>query len=76
MQVKGVMPQKSGLTRQTPPAEPLGSSKHGITFWEASERLCHFYFLIQRNQAVEAGRSYAFAETGKKSIDRGKEGGE
>lgn len=65
MQVKGVMPQKSGLTRQTPTGRAVGSSKHGITFLEDSERLCHF-ILLQCNQAVEAGRSYAFCRNRKK----------
>ena len=43
-----------------PPAEPLGSSKHGITFFGRFGKVMPFLFLLQRNQAVEAGRSYAF----------------
>ena len=32
MQVKGLMPQESGIARKPPPAEPLGEMWYGITF--------------------------------------------
>lgn len=32
VQVKGVMPPRGGITRETPPAVPLGHLEHGITF--------------------------------------------
>jgi hypothetical protein len=32
VQVKGLMPSFGGISRETPPAEPLGEMWYGITF--------------------------------------------
>ena len=37
MQVKGLMPQGSGIAGKHPPAEPLGEMWHGITFSAVQE---------------------------------------
>ena len=37
MQVKGLIPQESGIARKHPPAEPLGEMWYGITFSAAQE---------------------------------------
>lgn len=37
MQVKGLMPQGSGIAGKHPPAEPLGEIGYGITFSAVQE---------------------------------------
>ena len=46
MQVKGFMPQGSGISRECPPAEPLGEMWFGITFSIAKSLLCYKYAFV------------------------------
>ncbi len=48
VQVKGVMPQKSGLTRQTPTGRAVGDLWYGITFFEDLEEVM-LIFIIFKN---------------------------
>ena len=68
MQVKGVMPLWGGLTRETPTGRAVGGFVVWHNFFEDLEEVMLILFLIQRNQAVEAGRSYAFCGNREKSL--------
>ena len=46
MQVKGLMPPEDGISRETPPAKPLGEMWYGITFSAVQE------FVILRDSFI------------------------
>lgn len=66
MQVKGVMPLLGGLTRETPTGRAVGGFVVWHNFFGRFGKVMPFLFLLQCNQAVEAGRSYAFCRNRKK----------
>lgn len=42
VQVKGLMPQGSGIAKKHPPAEPLGEIGYGITFSAVPKFVMHW----------------------------------
>ena len=66
MQVKGFMPPEGGINRQTPTGRAVGQFYGWHNFFGRFGKVMPFLFLLQCNQAVEAGRSYAFCRNRKK----------
>ena len=68
VQVKGLVPPEDGISRETPTGKAGGRNVVWHNFFGRFGKVMPFLFLIQRNQAVEAGRSYAFCGNREKSL--------